>query len=103
MYETGFDEELKEYEQICIRIANRVARPDLDVLLAPDDVAQEIRIVLWHELRSGLLPQDPDHRKRLLYVRLRDRARNYVRALSPASSRGVRERAAYPELLWEEE
>lgn len=109
--EEGFDKELKEYEHICIRIANRVARPDLDIaLLSAEDIAQEVRIILWHELRSGLLPEDPEHRKRLLYVRLRDRARNFVRACSPPASEGeveskrrARERAAYPELLWEDE
>jgi hypothetical protein len=107
--EKGFDEELKTYDKMVVRIANRVARPDLDVILDPEDVAQEIRIILWHELRSGLLPADPDHRLRLLYIRLRDRARNYVRACTPPANPGeveskkrARERAAYPELLWEE-
>lgn len=110
-FEEGFDEELKEYESICIHIANRVARPDLDIaLLSPEDIAQEVRIILWHELRSGLLPEDPKHRRALLYMRLRDRARNYVRACSPPASPGevdskrrARERAAYPELLWEDD
>ena len=105
------DQQLAIYERMVLAIANRLARPDLDcALLAAEDLAQELRIILWHELNSGLLPEDDEHRKRLLYLRLRDRGRNYVRACSPpASEKEVEAKrisrlvASYPELLQEDE
>lgn len=103
--------ELALYEPIVLRVARREARPEIDVaVLAAEDLAQEARIMLWHELRAGLLPADADHRRNFLHRRLRDRLRNYVRSWMPPSSerdierkREARRLTAYPELVLDDE